>query len=62
MNHFKEKQTVKMQKERNLGSMWMRGKLLQVEESEKTGQRMWCLSEAEGRGFNRQVLGAEETA
>lgn len=49
-----------MQEERDLGSMWMRGKLLQVEESEKTCQRMWCLSEAEEQGFNRQVLGAEE--
>lgn len=40
----------------------MRDKLLQVEESEKTCQRMWCLSEAGGQGFNRQVLGADETA
>ena len=57
-----EKRTVKVQEGRDLGSMWMRGKLLQEEQSEKTCQRMWCLSEAEGHGFNRQVLGAEETA
>ena len=57
-----EKRTVKVQEGRDLGSMWMRGKLLQEEQSEKTCQRMWCLSEAEGQGFNRQVLGAEETA